>query len=201
VRHATSGELGLAELGRHLFDAVILAVVLPGRDGFSVCSSIRKRSDVPILLVAARGEESDCVLGFDLGADGYLSKPFSPRELLARVRALVRRAQGHAEPSGRLLRTGRLVLEPSAASVRIDGREVYLSASEFSLLRALAERRGRVLSREQFLALSEGSADEHFDRAIDVRVSRLRQKLGDDSKRPTLIRTVRGLGYALIDDG
>jgi len=200
VRCTASGEVGLVELERYTFDVVILDVMLPGRDGFSVCRSIRKRSSVPILLVTARGEEADRVLGLEFGADDYLVKPFSPRELLARVRALVRRALGHAGPPSTPIVVGRLTLDPSMVRATVDGREVRLTASEFTLLRTLAERRGRVLSREQLLALVEGSADESFDRAIDVRISRLRQKLGDDSKHPTLIRTVRGLGYVLVGD-
>jgi DNA-binding response OmpR family regulator len=192
---AATGEDGLAELGRRSFDVVILDIMLPGRDGLSVCRTIRERSNVPILMVTARGEEADRVLGLELGADDYLVKPFSVREMLARIRALVRRSSGQLGPASQTIVAGRLVLDPAAMRVTLDGEEVILTTVEFNLLRALVERRGRVLSREQLLELLEGSTEDLFDRAVDVRISRLRQKLGDDPKRPTLIRTVRGAGY------
>jgi two-component system, OmpR family, response regulator len=140
------------------------------------------------------------VMGLELGADDYVAKPFSPRELLARLRAVVRRAKGRAGPARGLLRVGGLIVDPGARRVSLDGRDVALTGYEFALLEALARRAGRVLSREQLMELARGSAEEAFDRSIDVHVSRLRQKLGDDPKRPRLIKTVRGSGYVLAED-
>jgi two-component system response regulator RstA len=137
------------------------------------------------------------VLGLELGADDYLTKPFSPRELLARIQAQVRRARGQAGPPSRPLVVGELVLEPAALRATLGGRDLGLTAYEFQLLRALAERAGQVLSRERLLELARGSAEEAFDRSIDVHVSRLRHKLGDDPRQPRLLKTVRGAGYQL----
>ena len=191
VSHVRDGEAGLAAQARQAFDVVILDVMLPGR-------ALRERTAVPVILVTARAEESDRVLGLELGADDYLVKPFSARELLARVHALVRRANGNVGPRAEVLRAGPLELHLASMRVTVGGAEVTtLTASEFQLLRALAERSGRVLSREQLLEIAAGGSEEAFDRSIDVRISRLRQKLGDDPKRPSLIRTVRGLGYML----
>jgi two-component system, OmpR family, response regulator len=156
---------------------------------------------VPVIVLTARGEEADRVMGLELGADDYLAKPFSPRELLARIRAVVRRARGRAGPARGAVRVGALVVDPGAMRATLDGRELALTAYEFALLEVLARRAGRVLSREQLMELAKGSADESFDRSIDVHVSRLRQKLGDDPKRPRLIKTVRGSGYVLAAEG
>ena len=198
VSHVRDGEAGLAAQARQAFDVVILDVMLPGRDGFAICRALRERTAVPVILVTARAEESDRVLGLELGADDYLVKPFSARELLASVHALVRRANGNVGPRAEVLRAGPLELHLASMRVTVGGAEVTtLTASEFQLLRALAERSGRVLSREQLLEIAAGGSEEAFDRSIDVRISRLRQKLGDDPKRPSLIRTVRGLGYML----
>jgi DNA-binding response OmpR family regulator len=200
VTHVRDGEQGLAAQARQPFDVVILDIMLPGRDGFDVCRALRQRSAVPIIVVTARTEESDRVLGLELGADDYLVKPFSARELLARIHALVRRASGNVGPRAETLRAGQLVLHPASMRVTLAGVEVALTSSEFQLLRALVERAGRVLTREQLLELADGSTEEAFDRSIDVRISRLRQKLGDDPRRPSLIRTVRGAGYMLAAD-
>ncbi|MDB4937262.1 MAG: hypothetical protein JWP87_4234 [Labilithrix sp.] len=202
VTHVRNGERALAEQAKAVFDIVVLDVMLPGaRDGFDVCRTLRQRTSIPIIVVTARTEESDRVLGLELGADDYLVKPFSPRELLARLQALVRRATGKVGPGPEVLRAGRIVVDVAAMRVTIDGADVSLTTGEFQLLRALVERRGRVLSREQLLELASGSSDEAFDRSVDVRISRIRQKLGDDPKQPRIIRTIRGLGYMLADDG
>ena len=192
------GALALEEARRRRFDVVLLDLMLPGRGGLEVCRELRSRSDVPILVLTARGEEADRVLGLELGADDYLTKPFSSRELLARIQALVRRARGQAGPRHTADRGGRA--RPRALGIArhaFAGRELDLTAYEFHLLRALAERAGHVLSRERLLELVRGSAEEAFDRSIDVHVSRLRAKLGDDPKRPRLLKTVRGAGYPL----
>jgi len=197
VTVAADGERGLATLRRQKFDVVLLDLMLPGRSGLEVCRELRARSDVPILVLTARGEEADRVLGLELGADDYLTKPFSPRELLARIQAQVRRARGQAGPASRPIVVGDLALDPQALRATLRGRELFLTAYEFQLLRALAERAGHVISRERLLELVRGSAEEAFDRSIDVHISRLRAKLGDDPKHPHLLKTVRGAGYQL----
>jgi DNA-binding response OmpR family regulator len=201
VVHVSDGRRGLEEALSGRYEAVLLDLMLPGKDGLEVCRELRSRSDVPILVLTARGEEADRVMGLELGADDYLAKPFSPRELLARIRAVVRRAKGRAGPQASAVKVGDLVVDPAARRVTLSGKEVALTGYEFSLLDALARRAGRVLTREQLMELARGSAEEAFDRSIDVHVSRLRQKLGDDPKRPRLIKTVRGAGYLLAGDG
>jgi DNA-binding response OmpR family regulator len=189
------GDEGLELASRHRFDVVLLDIMLPGMGGIEVCQRLRERSDVPVIMITARGEEADRVLGLELGADDYLAKPFSPRELLARVRALVRRARGRAGPSTRAVVIADLVLDPGARAASLAGARLDLTGYEFSLLYALASRAGRVLNREQLMELAGGSAEEAFDRSIDVHISRLRQKLGDNPRKPKRIKTVRGVGY------
>jgi two-component system response regulator RstA len=195
VVHATRGDEGLTAARRQRFDCVLLDVMLPGIDGNTVCQRLREHSDVPIIMITARGEEADRVMGLEIGADDYLPKPFSPRELLARIRALVRRARGQVGPSTKALTVGDLTLDAGARTAELDGVALDLTSYEFSLLYALVERAGRVLTREQLMELARGSAEEAFDRSIDVHISRLRSKLGDDSRRPKRIKTVRGVGY------
>jgi DNA-binding response OmpR family regulator len=195
------GRSALEEARRARFDIVLLDLMLPGLSGLDVCRALRERSDVPILMLTARDEEADRVLGLELGADDYLVKPFSPRELLARAQALVRRARGQAGPAAQPVVVGELALDPGALRATLRGRELDLTAYEFRLLHALAERAGRVLARERLLELVSGSAEEAFDRSIDVHVSRLRAKLGDDPRRPRLLKTVRGSGYQLVAPG
>jgi len=202
VIHVADGRRGLEEALSGRYDAVLLDLMLPGKDGLEVCRELRARSDVPIIVLTARGEEADRVMGLELGADDYLAKPFSPRELLARIRAVTRRAKGRAGPAPQgPVRVGPLHLDPATRSVRVEGREVTLTGHEFALLEALARRAGRILTREQLIELAGGSAEEAFDRSVDVHVSRLRQKLGDDPKRPRLIKTIRGAGYLLAGEG
>jgi two-component system OmpR family response regulator len=197
ARYEVTGPAGLDEALRGRYDVILLDVMLPGRDGVEVCRSLRTRSDVPVIMLTACGTEADRVLGLESGADDYLTKPFSTRELLARVRAVVRRSRGQAGPGSRSLCVGSLALDPGNLRVEIDGVPVPLTSFEFQLLYALAERAGRVLTREQLLDLVHGSAEEAFDRSIDTHVSRLRKKLGDDPRQPQLLLTVRGVGYML----
>jgi DNA-binding response OmpR family regulator len=197
VTRAGDGKRGLEEALRYRYDVVLLDLMLPGKDGLEVCREIRARSDVPVIVITARGEEADRVMGLELGADDYLSKPFSARELLARIRAVVRRARGKAGPSLEVVQVGRLTLDPAARRATLGAKELPLTGYEFALLYALASRAGRVLSREQLMELAGGSAEEAFDRSVDVHVSRLRHKLGDDPKRPRFLKTVRGAGYVL----
>ncbi|QSQ11411.1 response regulator transcription factor [Myxococcus landrumensis] len=195
---ARDGELGLQEASRRSFDAILIDIMLPRKDGLTVCRELRARSAVPILMLTARGEEADRVMGLELGADDYLAKPFSSRELLARIQALVRRSRGHLGPSREVLRVGELTLDRAAMKATLKGQALPLTQHEFALLLGLAERAGRVLSREQLLELAKhGGVDGPVDRAIDVHVSRLRQKLGDDARHPRLLKTVRGVGYVL----
>jgi DNA-binding response OmpR family regulator len=167
--------------------------MLPDLDGLEVCRQVRARSDLPVLMLTARGDAMDRVVGLEVGADDYLPKPFEPRELLARLRAILRRRQ----PGGpqNLLRFGRLEIDRDARVVRVDGAERSLTAHQFTLLVALAEKAGRVLSREALMDLVKGEALETFDRSIDVHISRIRAAIEDDPRRPRRILTVRGAGY------
>jgi DNA-binding response OmpR family regulator len=195
----TRGDQALSEVLRVRPDAVLLDLMLPGRDGIEVCRALRDRVDIPIIMVTARTEEADRVVGLEGGADDYVAKPFSPRELLARIRAHVRRARGKIGPPKSRLSVGDLVVDPMTMSATLGGVALALTTFEFSLLRVLAERPGRVLTREQILELVHGSSEEQFDRSIDVHVSRLRHKLGDDPRNPRRLKTVRGVGYVLTE--
>jgi DNA-binding response OmpR family regulator len=201
ARYEVTGPAGLDEALRGRYDVILLDVMLPGRDGVEVCRSLRTMSDVPVIMLTACGAEADRVIGLESGADDYLTKPFSTRELLARVRAVVRRSRGQAGPASRPLRVGGLALDPGSLGVEVDGVPVPLTSFEFQLLYVLAERAGRVLTREQLLDLVHGSAEEAFDRSIDTHVSRLRKKLGDDPRQPQLLLTIRGVGYMLARKG
>jgi two-component system OmpR family response regulator len=194
------GDLAVAEVLRVRPDVVLLDLMLPGRDGLEICRALRERVDVPIIMVTARTEEADRVMGLEGGADDYVPKPFSSRELLARIRAQARRAAGKAGPSNVRVQVGELVVDASTMTATLAGKPLSLTTFEFALLRVLAERAGRVLSRDQLLELLHGSADEAFDRSIDVHVSRLRSKLGDDPRNPQRLKTVRGVGYVLTPD-
>ena len=193
-RRFTGGE-GLALLGRASFDAVVLDIMLPDLDGFEVCRRLRAGSDVPVLMLTARGEDTDRIVGLELGADDYLPKPFNPRELLARLKAVLRRRHGALTGGPPPLRFGRLEVDRASRMARVDGEPKTLTSYQFDLLVVLAEHAGRVLSRERLMDLVKGSAPEPFDRSIDVHVSRLRAALEDDPKHPRRIITVRGAGY------
>ena len=197
VTIVADGREAIARILQTRPDVVLLDLMLPGMSGLDVCRDLRSRSDVPILMVTARGEEADRVVGLEGGADDYIAKPFSSRELLARIRAHARRARGAAGPAKKTIQLGRLMVDADAMHATLDGNQLALTTYEFMLLRALAERAGRVLSREQLVDLVRGSAEEAFDRSVDVHVSHLRAKLGDDPRNPRLIKTVRGVGYML----
>jgi DNA-binding response OmpR family regulator len=199
VTQASDGNEAVRLAQRTRFDAIVLDLMLPGKHGLQVCQEIRMHSDVPILMVTALGEEADRIGGMERGADDYLPKPFSARELLARIRSQVRRARGELRPFAESLRVGELILEPKSLRATFRGRELGLTSYEFSLLQALAARPGHVLTREQLLDLAKfGGAEEAFDRSIDVRIWKLRQKLGDDARNPQILKTVRGAGYVLV---
>jgi len=197
VTWVTTGPQALVEAARRQFDMILLDLMLPGKDGLEVCRELRTRIDVPIIMVTARREEADRVLGLDAGADDYVMKPFSARELVARIHAIVRRARGRVGPLLKPLQIGEITIDPSSMRITVAGREVAVTSYEFEILKVLAERAGRVLSREQLLDLARGGAEEAFERSIDIHISRLRQKLGDDAKHPRYLRTIRGSGYML----
>ena len=176
------------------YDAVILDLTLPDRDGLDVCRALRAKTDTPILMLTARGTATDRIVGLELGADDYLPKPFEPRELLARLRAILRRRAVPAAADAPL-RFGALEIDRAAHVLRVRGEERSVTSYQFALLVALAENAGRVLSRDFLMDLVKGEPLEAFDRSIDVHVSRLRAAIEDDPRRPRRIITVRGSGY------
>jgi len=195
INLATLGAAALRQLADSPYDAVVLDLMLPDMDGLDVCRQIRSRSDTPVLMLTARGDAIDRIVGLELGADDYLPKPFEPRELLARLRAILRRrAPGKtaAEPP---LRFGRLDIDTAARAVLLDGVRRDLTSYQFDLLLVLAENAGRVLSREMLMDKVKGEPLEAFDRSIDVHISRIRAAIEDDPKKPRRVITVRGAGY------
>jgi DNA-binding response OmpR family regulator len=205
VVHADSGTHGLALHGREPVDAVILDLMLPDTDGLEICRQIRARSDSPILMLTARGDPMDRVVGLEMGADDYLPKPFEPRELLARLRAILRRSRGaprggandasRTQAKSDVMRFGRLEIDRGARQVQLDGAPCSLTSYQFNLLLALAEHAGRVMSRDALMDAVKGEQIDAFDRSIDVHVSRIRAVIEDDAKKPRRIITVRGIGY------
>ena len=190
---AESGARGLTVHAHERIDAVILDLMLPDADGLEICRQLRARSDGPILMLTARGDPMDRVVGLEMGADDYLPKPFEPRELLARLRAILRRSRARARSD--VLRYGRLEIDRGSREVRLDGAPRPLTSYQFALTLALAEHAGRVMSRDQLMDLLKGEPIEAFDRSIDVHVSRIRAAIEDDPKKPRRIITVRGAGY------
>ena len=187
---------GRERIGRELYDALVLDLMLPDGDGLELCRDLRaapRTRSLPLLMLTARGEPMDRIVGLELGADDYLPKPFEPRELLARIKALLRRAQPSADDE--VLRFGRLEVDPGERQARLDGRPCDLTSYQFDLLLVLARAPGRVLSRDQIMDALKGHALEAFDRSIDVHISRIRAAIEDDPKMPRRILTVRGAGY------
>jgi two-component system phosphate regulon response regulator OmpR len=193
VTVASNGSAGIALQARGAFDALILDLMLPDMDGLEVCRRIRAKADTPILMLTARGEAMDRVVGLELGADDYLPKPFEPRELLARLRAILRRAR--SERKSEVLRYGRLEIDAGARQICLDGEIRPLTSYQFELLLMLARHAGRVLSREVLMDLLKNQRLEAFDRSIDVQISRIRAAIEDDPKKPRRVITVRGAGY------
>jgi len=198
VTSAADGRKGLAALQSDTFDIVLLDVMMPGLDGIEVCRRIRATSRIPIVMLTAKGDETDRVVGLELGADDYVAKPFSPRELLARLRALLRRAQ--PTPETQALTIGDLALDVDGRVVTLAGRQVDLTGIEFDILVTLAKRAGRVVARDGILSAAGRDYVTVGERTVDVHVSHLRQKLGDDPRSPTRIKTVRGVGYVLAKE-
>ncbi|MEP6732264.1 MAG: response regulator transcription factor [bacterium] len=195
VSAASHPDAGLRAIRADPPDLLILDVMLPGMDGLAVCRKVRETSRLPIIMLTARGDVTDRIVGLELGADDYLPKPFEPRELVARMQAVLRRG---TEDVADVVRAGSVEVNWTTRSATRDGQVLDLTTAELELLGLLIRNRGRVLSRERIMEGTHGINWEAYDRSIDVLVSRLRQKLGDDSKRPTLIRTVRGVGYSFI---
>jgi DNA-binding response OmpR family regulator len=204
VAAAHTGPDGVEQAAAEAWHAVILDVMLPGLDGFEVLKQIRRASDVPVLMLTARGEEADRIVGLEIGADDYLPKTFSTRELLARLRAVIRRtrrsaAKSPADDAGKELVVGQLRLNPGTRIAVLGDRPLALTPVEFELLASLARSRGRVKTRESLLEEIRDRNYDVFDRSIDVHIAALRRKLGDDAKNPRFIRTLRAAGYMLIN--
>jgi two-component system, OmpR family, phosphate regulon response regulator OmpR len=193
VSHAATGARGLALNARETFDAIVLDLMLPDADGLDVCRQIRVENATPILMLTARGDTMDRIIGLEMGADDYLMKPFEPRELLARLRAILRR--GRSGTKGDVLRFGRLEIDRGAREVRLDGEVRPITSYQFALLLTLAEHAGRVMSRDVLMDLMKGQTLDAFDRSIDVHVSRIRAAIEDDPKKPRRVITLRGAGY------
>ena len=194
VAVAEDATRGMAQLERSSWDLVLLDLMLPDGDGLDVCRRIRAQSGVPVIMVTARGDITDRIVGLEMGADDYLAKPFEPRELLARIRAVLRR-RGERRDDGSILRFGRLEIDGAARQARLDTRPVSLTSRQFDLLSALAQRAGRVLSRDQLADVVGSDGGEAVDRSIDVHVARIRAAIEDDPHAPRRIITVRGAGY------
>lgn len=214
VSSACDGAAMWQSLAQHTPDLVVLDVNMPGEDGLSLCRTLRSRSNLPVIMLTARGEAIDRIIGLEMGADDYLAKPFEPRELLARIRTVLRRAQPVQGLAALAAVSGGVALAPAALSQAVtfagwvldigvrhlqapDGTVVMLSGAEFRLLKIFVEHAQQVLSRDQILNLTQGRDADPFDRSIDLQISRIRQKLRDDARAPQLLKTVRNEGYVL----
>ncbi|UIN22926.1 response regulator [Herbaspirillum frisingense] len=199
---ATNGSEMRRVLEESRVDLIVLDLTLPGEDGLTLCRNLRASSSVPVIMLTARGEPLDRILGLEMGADDYLAKPFEPRELFARIRSVLRRTQAlppnMAQPDVAAMRFAGWTLDLTARHlVNRDGVVVALSGAEFRLLKVFLDHPNRVLNRDQLLELTQGRESDPFDRSVDIQISRLRQKLGDDARTPTIIKTVRNEGYVL----
>jgi DNA-binding response OmpR family regulator len=198
VISASDGATALSMARREKPNLVVLDLMLPGMDGWEVCSTLRKTSDVPIIMLTARSEESDQIVGLELGADDYITKPFSPRALVARVRALLRRSQGRLGPRS-LLRAGDLEIDLQGHRVTLNGEPIHLTPNEFELLSVLAQHPGLTLSRAQLMDHLHGVAFDSYERSIDSHIKNLRRKLESDPEQPRYIETVYGVGYRFLE--
>ncbi len=197
------GEAVLNTIRKESPELVILDVMLPKKDGLEVLKEIRAASKVPVIMLTAKGEEADRVVGLELGADDYLPKPFSPRELLARIQAVLRRLEPEMKPAagereGQRVEAGNLLLDKAKQTLLIEGKEVALSSTEYRVLKVLMENPNRVLSRDQIMTLAQGKDFMAFDRSIDVHISKLRAKLESDPRSPKRIKTIWGSGYMFV---
>ncbi len=196
LRSAITATKGLKELRRKVPDLIILDVMLPDTDGLTLCREIRTEFDVPIIMLTARGELADKVMGLELGADDYIAKPFEPRELVARIQSIIRRSEKRLTQQA-LVFEG-LRLEKETRAVSLEGEELSLTTLEFELLRLLMESHGRVLSRNRLIERLRGIDAEVYDRSVDMLICRLREKLKDDSQKPKFIKTIRLTGYQFV---
>jgi DNA-binding response OmpR family regulator len=198
---AADGEAAIDAVQRRHPDLVVLDLGLPGLDGLDVTRRIRRDSNLPVIMLTARDDELDKLIGLELGADDYLTKPFSPRELVARVRAVLRRVDAGSRPTDdEIVRAGELTLDVPRMRAELQGRSIDLTPTEFQLLAALARQPGRIFTRSQLLDAVHGVAFESYERAIDTHVKNIRRKLEPDPRRPALILTVYGVGYRFVDD-
>lgn len=198
VKTAGHAREGLDALDTFAPALVILDLMLPDIDGFEACREIRRRGATPMIMLTARADVADRVAGLEIGADDYLAKPFEPRELVARIQAVLRRGEAVATPAGESLSFGRLRVDMAAREAFLDGAPLGLTTTEFEALSLLARNAGRVLDRDALLRELRGLDSDAYNRSIDIAMSRLRQKLGDDAKAPAFIKTVRGAGYVFI---
>lgn len=199
VYSATRPSIGLRLLRDRRPELVILDLMLPEMDGFALCREIRSFSSVPIIMLTARGELADRIVGLELGADDYLAKPFEPRELVARIQSVLRRCRRTATPNN--IAAGRVHIDRIMHTAFLDGKAIELSTNEYGLLALLASHPGRVFSRDDILQELRGMDCDAFNRTVDITISRLRQKLGDDPRYPSLIKTVWGTGYSFMGGG
>ena len=188
---------GIQKVKTYQPDMIILDVMLPDMDGFAVCREIRKEHAIPIIMLTARGDVTDRIVGLELGADDYLPKPFEPRELVARIQTILRRVSNQYSPATSI-KLDNLEIIPEKQQATLDGEAIDITTMEFQLLSLLAERRGRIVTRDQIMDSLKGVDWSAFDRSVDVAVSRLRQKLKDDPKSPRFIKTIWGTGYMFI---
>lgn len=200
VLTARDGKVALATARAERPDLVVLDLGLPVVDGLDVTRALRKDSHIPIIMLTARGEESDKLVGLELGADDYIVKPFSPKELVARVRAVLRRAENTKAPVRDVIRVGEVTLDTTRLRVTVAGRNVELTATEFQLLVALAAQPGRIFTRAQLLDVAHGVAFESYERAIDAHIKNIRRKLEPNPREPRYILTVYGVGYKFADE-
>ena len=204
VTSANTPSEALYQLGRRPWQAVLLDLMLPEMNGFELLREIRKSSDVPVLMLTARGEEHNCVLGLDTGADDYLVKTLSPAHIVARIKAVIRRSEragsgGAASARAGLIEAGPLRIHPNSRTVTFENQTIHLTSIEFRVLKSLAVAKGAVKKRSDLMQEIYGREYQDLDRSIDVHISSLRRKLGDDPREPRFIRTVRSIGYTLLD--
>lgn len=202
VAQARSGPDGLDRLRAGGVDLVVLDVMMPGMDGLEVLTELRRDSAVPVVMLTARGEDTDRIVGLEMGADDYLAKPFNPRELLARIKAVLRRTVSAPDTDAdTALYAAGIRLDPARREVSVDGAPVTLTTTEFEILRVLLAAAGRVIPRERLMEQARGQEWSAYDRSVDVHISHLRKKLGDNPRKPHRIKTVRGVGYFVPQGG
>lgn len=197
---AGDGDDGLARVKAGGVDLVVLDIMMPKRDGLETCRELRKFSRVPVIMLTARGDETERIIGLEIGADDYMPKPFNPRELLARIQAVLRRADAAGALEVPSLAAGVIAVDVDRRIATLRGEPLVLTTTEFEILRTLVANAGRVIPRERLMELARGEEFAAFDRSVDVHVSHIRRKLGDDPKNPTFVKTVRGIGYTIPRD-